>query len=201
MSFVRVVYRGNGSERAIFTALSSDTKGTDTSGKLRVYANDWCFETDGNGDKYEYDGAAWNKVTSGGNANIDIKASDLNVYGTVRWNPFLGALPVSAYQEIPSAIAAGTEYPIDLSDYGSSNIWFVGLTDGANAWSADIRYSNQGDPDTAHPDTATELLASGTLNREVLIPKKDAWAHITVTQLAGGSKDSYCFYVADRDLS
>jgi len=65
MAFAKVIYRGNGSPRAIFTALSSDTKGTATSGVLQVYAGDWCYETD-TSDRYEYDGNSWVQISANG---------------------------------------------------------------------------------------------------------------------------------------
>lgn len=80
MAFQRVIYRGNGSERGIFTALSTDTKGTDTTeaaGSLQVFAGDWCFETDGNKNKFEFVGNTWVQISTGGADNTRTVATDV----------------------------------------------------------------------------------------------------------------------------
>ncbi len=52
-----------------FTALSSDTKSTDTTGEFAVIEGDTCKETD-TSNEFEYDGNSWEQISTDGSDHV-----------------------------------------------------------------------------------------------------------------------------------
>ncbi len=173
--------------------LSTDTKLT------TVAAGSEAYETD-TGDKFRFNGSTWDQTGTGGatNTNVQSQAASQTPQGDNLYLPLLGTLVT--YADIPSAVASSTTYIVDLAQFGSANIWVVGLTDGTEAYNVAIQYSQDGQAANAHT-AAVEVIATSTVNNSGQITKKDRWAHIAVTQEGAAAKDSYHFYISGRELS
>ena len=103
---------------------------------------------------------------------------------------------------LPSGAGKGPDtYVVDLSKFGSANIYLVALyATGTVTHTADIQYSNDGQSANAHPATAESLWAATAGNLEAAITKKDRYAHITVEQVTGTAELVH-YYVVGREIA
>jgi len=92
-------------------------------------------------------------------------------------------------------------FPVDLSLFGSSDIYIVVICEtGTVTTTVTVQYSNDLTGSYLHPTTPDPLLAEAAGNREVLLPKKDLFAHISVEQNTG-SPEKMWVYVVGRELA
>jgi len=117
---------------------------------------------------------------------------------TDQYYPLVGTS--TTFAALPLTAGTVGRYPIDLSGFGSTDVYLVVLlATGASTVTATVEYSQGLDSARLlHPEAPVSIIAAVVGNNSVLIPKRDKFAFVSITL---GTAENVFIYVVGRNQS